>query len=51
MDLILKVVALAMGVAVTVPSVMNQIETAADLKMLSIGLACLAILQFSNKPD
>lgn len=42
-DLILKVVPLAMGVAVAVLSVMKQLDTNAGLGMLGIGLFCLAL--------
>lgn len=48
-QLALKGVALAMGVAVTVLSVMDQIETDAAVGMLGIGLACLAVTQLSKK--
>ena len=45
----LKGVALAMGVAVAALSVMEQVETDAAIGMLGIGLACLAITQLSKK--
>lgn len=41
-DLALKGVALAMGVAVAVLSALNKVETGAAISMLGIGLACLA---------
>ncbi|MFU0832508.1 MAG: HTH cro/C1-type domain-containing protein [Oscillospiraceae bacterium] len=44
-----KSVALAMGVAVTALSFMNQIEIKPSIAMLGIGLTCLAIPQFSKK--
>ena len=47
----LKGVALAMGVAVVVLSIMEQIETNAAVGMLGIGLACLAVTQFSKKEN
>ena len=45
----LKGVALAMGVAVVALSAMEQIETDAAIGMLGIGLACLAVTQLSKK--
>lgn len=47
----LKGVALAMGVAVVVLSIMEQIETNAAVGMLGIGLACLAVTQLSKKEN
>jgi DNA-binding XRE family transcriptional regulator len=48
-DLALKAVALAMGVAVAVLAFLGQVETGSALAMLGIGLACLAIVQLSEK--
>lgn len=48
-DLALKAVALAMGVAVAVLAFLGQVETSSALAMLGIGLACLAIVQLSEK--
>lgn len=42
----LKGVALAMGIAVVVLSVMDKIELGSAISMLGIGLAALAITQF-----
>ena len=42
-DLILRVVPLAMGVAVAVLSVMNSLDANAGLGMLGLGLFCLAL--------
>lgn len=42
-ELILKAVALAMGVAVTVLSALGELEVSSGLGMLGIGLACLAM--------
>lgn len=50
-DLALKGIALAMGIAVAVLSFMNQIEVMSAIGMLGIGLACLSITQFSKKDD
>ncbi len=47
-DLALKAVALAMGVAVAVLAFLGQIEMGSALAMLGIGLACLAIVQLSK---
>ena len=41
--LILKAVALAMGIGVAVLSVLNQIDICSEFGMLGIGLACLAM--------
>ena len=50
-DVALKGVAVAMGVAVAVLSILNQIGTGAALGMLGIGLACLAISQLSDRKE
>ncbi|MPM50465.1 hypothetical protein SDC9_97206 [bioreactor metagenome] len=42
-DLIFRAVAMAMGIAVTVTSILNKAVTNAQITMLGIGLACLAI--------
>lgn len=47
----LKGVALAMGVAVVTLSIMEQIETKAAIGMLGMGLACLAVTQLSQKEN
>lgn len=46
--LILKAVALAMGVVVVVLSVLQELEPAAGMSMLGIGLACLALASLSK---
>ena len=46
-DVILKGVAAAMGIAVTVLSFLERIDTQSALGMLGIGLACLAMSQFT----
>ena len=51
MNLTLKGIALAMGIAVTVLSFMKQIEIQSALGMLGIGLACLSISQLSKKNE
>ena len=49
LDIALKGIALAMGIAVVVLSFLNQIEIKNAMSMLGIGLVCLALSQFSNK--
>ena len=49
--LALKGVALAMGVAVVVLSFLNEIDTTSAIGMLGLGLACLAVTQFSKKDN
>ena len=44
--LVLKAVALAMGVAVTVLTILNQVDAKSAVGMLGIGLACLSLTQF-----
>lgn len=51
LDLILKGIALAMGVAVVVLSFLNEIDTTSAIGMLGLGLACLAVTQFSKKEE
>ena len=48
-DVILKGIAAAMGVAVAVLTILKQIDTNSALGMLGIGLACLAGSQFTKK--
>ena len=47
--LILKAVALAMGVGVAALSVLKQLDVNSGLGMLGIGLACLAIVALAKK--
>ena len=47
--LILRCIALAMGVAVAVLSIMNKIGIKSAIGMLGIGLACLAIFELPKK--
>jgi len=49
--LALKGVALAMGVAVVVLSFLNESTTTSAIGMLGLGLACLAVTQFSHKDN
>ena len=50
-DLALKGVALAMGIAVVVLSIMKQIEVESAMTMLGIGLTSLAITSLSKKEE
>ena len=50
-ELGLKGVSLAMGIAVVVLSCMNKIEVRSAITMLGIGLACLAVTQFPKKEE
>lgn len=47
-DLALKVIPLAMGVAVVVTSVLKQIDLHSGFTMLGIGLACIGIRQLKE---
>lgn len=47
-DLVLKVIPLAMGVAVVVTSVLKQIDLHSGFTMLGIGLACIGIRQLKE---
>ena len=47
--LILRCVALAQGVALTVTSFLGQVSLQSGLSMAGIGLACLALLTFLNE--
>ena len=49
--LIMKAVALAMGVGVVVLSVLNELDTNSGMGMLGIGLAFLAISSFAKKDE
>lgn len=47
-DLILKAVPLAMGIAVAVTAVLGELEVSHGFSMLGIGLACLAIRELKQ---
>lgn len=49
LPLIFKAVALAMGVAAVVLSVMDEIDSRTGILMLGIGLSCIAVNMFSEK--
>lgn len=46
-ELVLKAVALAMGVGVTALTVMDEVEPRNALGLLGIGVACLALVQLA----
>lgn len=48
LDLILKAVPLAMGVAVTVTALLGELDLNSGFSMLGIGLACLAIRELKK---
>lgn len=48
-DLILKAVPTAMGVAVTVTSLLGKLDTTSGFVMTGIGLACIGIYLLKNK--
>ena len=48
-DIALKYIALAMGIDVVILSLIDTIEAKDAVIMLGIGLACMAITQFSKK--
>ena len=50
-NLIFKAVALAMGIAVVVLNILNQIDVKSSIIMLGIGLVCMAIYLLDNKEN
>ena len=48
-NLIFKAVALAMGIAVVVLNILNQIDIKSSIIMLGIGIVCIAIYLLDNK--
>lgn len=49
MDIAPKAVAMAMGIAVTVLTILNELEVKSGMVMLGIGLACVGISLMSEK--
>ena len=49
--MILKAIALAMGVGVVVSYILNQMDVHSGSGMLGIGLACLAIISLAKKNE
>lgn len=50
-NLIFKAVALAMGIAVVVLNILNQIDVKSSLIMLGIGIACVSIYLLNDKEN
>ena len=50
-ELVLKAVALAMGVGVTALTIMDEVEPRNALGLLGIGVACLALVQLMHTSD
>ena len=50
-ELVLKAVALAMGVGATALSIMDEVEPRNALCLLGVGLACLALVQIAHTDD
>ena len=48
LDLILKAVPLAMGIAVTVIALLGELDLNSGFSMLGIGLACLALRELKK---
>ena len=48
-ELVLKAVALAMGIAVIVTSILKTVDVYSGFTMLGIGLTCLALFQLKKK--
>lgn len=49
--MIMKAVALAMGVGVVVLSILKELEVDSGMAMLGIGLACLEIASLAKKDE
>lgn len=50
-ELVLKAVALAMGVGVTALTILDEVAPNDALRLLGIGLACLALVQIAHHDD
>lgn len=50
-ELVLKAVALAMGVGVAALTIMDEVEPRNALGLLGIGVACLALVQLMHTPE
>ena len=50
-ELVLKAVALAMGVGVAALTIMDEVEPRNALGLLGIGVACLALVQLMHSPE
>ena len=49
LNLVLKAVPLAMGVAVVVISLLGELDTVSGMTMLGVGLACVGMYQLKKK--
>ena len=49
MDIVPKAVAMAMGIAVTVLTILNALDVTSGMVMLGIGLACVGVSLLSDK--
>ena len=50
-DLILKAIALAMGIGVVVLSVMKTLDVSTGILLLGIGLTCISMTALPKKSD
>lgn len=50
-ELVLKAVALAMGVGVTALTIMDDVAPREAIRLLGIGLACLALVQIAHHDE
>ena len=50
-ELVLKAVALAMGVGVAALTIMDEVTPNDALRLLGIGLACLAVVRIDHHGD
>ena len=50
-DLILKAVAIVMGIGVVVLNIMNQIDTKSSFVMIGIAIICISLFLLENKED
>lgn len=50
-ELVLKAIALAMGIGVTALTIMDEVEPRIALCLLGIGVACLALVQLSHTSE
>ena len=49
LKMILKAIAIAMGIAVTVLAVLNRLDTTSGMVMLGIGLTCVGVFLLKDK--
>lgn len=49
LNLVLKAVPLAMGVAVVVTSVLGELDVTSGMTMLGVGLACIGVYELKKK--